>query len=243
LSIPLVFVEEKEKKGKVIISPSDAYHLKEVLRFREGDELYVSDGKRKFLATIISLSKGGGVAELVKEVKMPLQKGEILLFQALLKGKKMDFLVQKATELGVDYFYPTIFKRSVAKSRPQKLKRWKKIVKEACKQSGRHYLMEVNKPLSFSDALKVARDCEVLIAFSGKEKGANLSKVIKEGSRVALFFGPEGGFAGNELEEIKKYGGKIASLGPLILRAETATIAGVALASYFLGRNQFEGRS
>jgi 16S rRNA (uracil1498-N3)-methyltransferase len=237
LSIPLIFVQKSEKE-EATIDPSDAYHLKEVLRFEEGDKIFISDGERKFLAVIVSLTRDGGKVRKVKEVETPSLRGEILLFQALLKGKKMDFLVQKATELGVDYFYPTIFKRSVARPKTGKVERWERIVKEACKQSGRHYLMEVIPPLHLKEALERAGDCEALICFAEEEKGVDLSEHIKRGSRVALFFGPEGGFGEDELEMIKKAGGKIASLGPMILRAETATIAGVSLVSYLLGRMQ-----
>ncbi len=235
MSIPLIFTQKSEKE-EAAINSSDAYHLKEVLRLKEGDKIFISDGERKFLAVIVSLTRDGGKVRRVKEVETPSLRGEILLFQALLKGKKMDFLVQKATELGVDYFYPTIFKRSVAKPKVGKVERWERIVKEACKQSGRHYLMKITSPLHLKEALESAGDCETLICFAEGEKGVNLSEHIKRGSRVALFFGPEGGFEEDELEMIKKAGGKIASLGPLILRAETATIAGVSLVSYLLGR-------
>ncbi len=235
--IPLIFTQKSEKE-EAAINSSDAYHLKEVLRFKEGDKIFISDGERKFLAVIVSLSRNGGKVRRLKKVEMPSLKGEILLFQALLKGKKMDFLVQKATELGVDYFYPTIFKRGIAKPKGGKVERWERIVKEACKQSGRHYLMKISSPLHLKEALESVGDCETLICFAEGEKGVNLSEYIERNSRVALFFGPEGGFEENELEMIKKAGGKIVSLGPLILKAETATIAGVSLASYFLGRMQ-----
>ncbi len=237
MSIPLIFTPKSEKE-EAVIDPSDVYHLKEVLRFKEGDKVFISDGERKFLAVIVSLSKGYGKVRKVKEVKTPSLRGEILLFQALLKGKKMDFLVQKATELGVDYFYPTIFKRSVAKPKVGKVERWERIVKEACKQSGRHYLMKINPPLHLKEALESIGDCETLICFAEGERGVNLCECIRGDSRVALFFGPEGGFEEDELEMIKKAGGEITSLGPLILKAETATIAGVSLVSYLLGRTQ-----
>lgn len=235
MSTPLIFIQKSEEV-EAAVNPSDAYHLKEVLRLKKGDKIFISDGERKFLAVIVSLNKNSGRVRKLEEVKASSLKGEILLFQALLKGKKMDFLVQKATELGVDSFYPTIFRRSVAKPKVSKVERWERIVKEACKQSGRHYLMKISSPLRLKEALERAGDCEVLVCFAERGRSVDLSEHIREGSKVALFFGPEGGFEKNELEMMEKLGGKIASLGPLILRAETATIAGVSLVSYFLGR-------
>ena len=236
LSIPLIFAELK-KDGEAIIDSADARHLKEVLRFREGDIIFLSDGERKFEAVLLSLNRKGARAKVLKEIHLPLLPGKIALFQAALKGKNMDFVIQKATELGVDYFYPVITRRSIARPEDKKVERWKRVVREACKQSGRAKLMSVQRPLSLEEALEIAKEhYSRLVIFAENRRGEDLSRVIGRGLEVAVFLGPEGGWEKEEVEMVEREGGIPASLGLLTLRAETATIAGLALISYFLGR-------
>lgn len=211
---------------------TDVNHIKNVLRFKEGDELLISSGDNvdyschiqklgedKIIAAIDSKDEAG------KELP-----SKVYLFQGLPKGDKMEFIIQKMTELGVHSIIPVAMKRSVvkldSKKADSKVKRWNAIAESAAKQSKRSIIPEITEVMTFKEALKTASDMDVKLlpyeCADGMEKTKNIIEGLQGGESVAVFIGPEGGFDIEELELAKECGWEVITLGKRILRTETA---------------------
>lgn len=156
-------------------------------------------------------------------------KTRLVLYQGILKGPKMDFVLQKGTEIGISTFVPTVTERSVAGEPGEtKQRRHRTIVREAAEQSGRGRIPEVLPAMTLCEALHRARGT-VVIPWEG-ETETRLSSVSPfSGDTVSLFIGPEGGFSTVEIEAAKAAGATAVSLGPRILRAETAALVSASL--------------
>lgn len=162
---------------------------------------------------------------------------DIILVQGLLKGEKMDFVIQKATELGVSAIIPVSTVRSQLRE-TRKLPRWKKIAEEASRQSGRAKIPEIFESFSFKDIF----DIPVLISGKGiifweqgGEKLPALTSKLSNTDKIFLIIGPEGGFSEEEVLFASDKGFFTATLGSRILRAETASIAAVSIIQFALG--------
>ena len=182
---------------------------------------------------------GGKIIE--KRLSRTEPRTRITLYQALLKGSKFEFVLQKCTELGVATFVPTICDRCVvgnlADATSGKIMRWKRIVQEAAEQSGRGRLPPLHPPLLFGQACEQASGLSLMPW--EQEKSIGLQAALKGQTStenhppsVNLFIGPEGGFSDSEVEFALAYGIKPVSLGNRILRAETAAIAAVTAVLY-----------
>ena len=166
----------------------------------------------------------------------------VTLFQGLPKSDKMDLIVQKCVELGVDRIVPVSTKRAVvkldAKKEQTRLKRWNTISESAAKQSGRGVIPEVSGVMSFGKALEEAKKLDVLlIPYERAEHMAETRRVmgeIRPGQSVGIFIGPEGGFEESEVEEAVAAGAQAITLGRRILRTETAGLAVMAMLGYLL---------
>lgn len=220
---------------KAIITGDDAKHISTVLRMKQGDHIVLCDDCGMDHLCRISLCQKDFVESEVLDCKKndaePMV--EITLFQCLPKSDKMDFIVQKATELGAVRIVPTLSKRCVSrpdeKSAEKKVVRWQKIAEEAAKQSGRGRIPEISQLTDFRNAVSEYKSEGVGILFY--ECGGNkISQIIKSDmKKIGVFVGSEGGFEPEESLFAEKNGIALATLGKRILRCETAPIAALVL--------------
>lgn len=240
------FVEPEAIAGnRVSITGKDVNHIKNVLRMKEGEELAVSNGVdgKEYRCGILSLGEDEILCELrfVKEdaVELPVK---VYLFQGLPKADKMELIIQKAVELGVHEVIPVATKRAVvkldAKKEKSKLSRWQAIAEAAAKQSKRACIPQIANVMSFKEAIQKAGEMDVkLIPYEMAEDMSYTRDVIRKispGQSVAVFIGPEGGFAEEEIELAKSNGVSPITLGKRILRTETAGMTLLSILMYEL---------
>ena len=239
-----IFHPLEEHSSTVRITGEKAHYLATVLRCRAGDNIIMFGGKG---VSYKGLVKSAGKKEVLVEISETFPENtesplSIVLIQGLLKGEKMDLVVQKTTELGVKEIIPATTERSQVKE-TKKVSRWRKIAEEASRQSGRPAVPVIHELVSFRDLLSDAspyasyfKTCKCLLFW--EEGGPGLSQIKKrlEGPReLIMAIGPEGGFTRDEVEAAESKGFLIASLGNRILRAETAAIAATAIAQFLFG--------
>ncbi|MCM1298072.1 MAG: 16S rRNA (uracil(1498)-N(3))-methyltransferase [Firmicutes bacterium] len=220
---------------EVVISGEDAKHISAVLRMRKGDLAVVCDnGENDFLCRIVDLEKDRVKLETLERRKNEAEPSvNITLFQCLPKGDKMDFIVQKATELGAAMVVPTLSKRCVSrpdpKSSAKKIQRWQKIAEEAAKQSGRGKIPQILPLTDFATAAREYGKNGLGILFY-ECGGESLNGLIPpDAKEIGIFVGSEGGFEPEEAELALSCGIASATLGKRILRCETAPVAALAL--------------
>ena len=215
-----------------VLPLEEGRHLVEVLRARVGDRFTVFDERREALAEVVDL--GPPVRYRLLEERRPEREVgvEVVLYVALLKGDKLAEVVRAATELGATRIQPLITRHSVPKEMGEgKRKRLQAIAKEAAKQSGRLFIPEVHPPIPLKEVPEVAQG---LVAHVGAR--ALVREVLDPNRPLALAVGPEGGFAEEEVALLQGRGFTPVSLGRRILRAETAALALLALATAGEGR-------
>lgn len=233
------FVDESQKQGNTyLITDSDYNHIKNVLRMQKGDELVVSVNGKSDLCEIKSFKDETVVVKIIEEnYKNTELKTNIFLFQGLPKSDKMEFIIQKAVELGVDGVIPVEMNRCVVKldekKKNSKQTRWQTIAESAAKQSKRNTVPTVFDVLSYKDALEKANELDMLIVPYENENGMVETKRVLDElcncSSVGILIGPEGGFDEKEIDLAKQFGGRIISLGKRILRTETAAITAISM--------------
>lgn len=235
--MPRFFVDSVSG-DKISIRGNDAYHIGRSLRMRLGDVITVCADRVEYRAKILSISDKEVVCDVLSAEESANEPTvNVVLYQALPKSDKMDLIVQKAVELGVYKIVPVITARCV--SRPAKsgyekrVERYNKIALEAAKQSGRGYVPEVTNFISFDECIAELKECDE--SFMCYEKGGvSLSKTglsdAAEGVKtIGLFIGCEGGFETHEAESCSLAGVTVVSLGPRILRCETAPLAALSV--------------
>ena len=242
------FVEPNQinlQDKKVIILGSDVKHIKNVLRMKPGEELSVSNGQdgREYRCGIVELSEECVICELrfIKEDNVELPSG-IYLFQGLPKSDKMEWIIQKAVELGVREVIPVATKRCVVeldeKKAASKTARWQGIAEAAAKQSKRGIVPTVSNVMGFREAIRKASDMDVrLIPYElaeGMERTREIFEALQPGQDVAIFIGPEGGFEESEIQYARENGVEPITLGKRILRTETAGMTVLAWLGYIL---------
>ena len=211
---------------------SDVNHIKNVFRFKEGDKLLISSGDNvDYECSIASMSDEYIRADILSKDEQGKElPSRIILFQGLPKADKMEFIIQKAVELGAYSVVPVAMKRSVvkldAKKAKAKVERWNGIALSAAKQSKRSIQPEVTEVMTFKQALEYAGKLDKLLlpyeCAEGMEKTRKVIEEIGHGESVGIFIGPEGGFDRSELDEAVNAGCEIITLGKRILRTETA---------------------
>jgi len=223
--------------NQISITADKARYLASVLRCKEGDELVIFNGAGDCFKTEISKAgKKEVIADVLEKFPCNLESPvNITLVQSLLKGEKMDLVIQKTTELGVREIVPVITERSQLRE-TRKVIRWQKIAEEASRQSGRTIIPVVHEPVSFQDIF-TGNDIKGFIFYEEGDLRLSdaVSSFILHPSSLFIVIGPEGGFTKEEVELAKEKGLVAASLGKRILRAETAAIAAVTLVQYALG--------
>lgn len=213
----------------------DVNHIKNVLRLKTGDEITVSDGNGTDYICNISSIDTTVIAEIVDVIRNASELStKIILFQGMPKSDKLEFIIQKAVELGVSEIIPVITSRTVVKIEPKKaekkLQRYNSIAMAAAKQSGRGIIPEVKDFMTYKEAVKYAsNNLDMSIIPYEEAKGIDYSreiiKSIKGKGSLGIFIGPEGGFAKEEVELAIENEFKCITLGNRILRTETAGLA------------------
>lgn len=234
---------ENVVEGRFHLGPAESHHLAVVLRKKAGNEVRLFDGVNRSFRARLDVVKPERVAGVILAEdaggRVPYR---LRLFQGLPKGDKLEWILEKMTELGAAEIIPVQTERSVAQVPAdrveRKMERWRKIVLAAAKQCGRTVLPEVGVPVNLDRALAACGANDLtLIPWEGEE---TLSlKAALRGARPAgainLFIGPEGGFSPSEVERARSRGALPVTLGPLILRSETAGLAAAAGVLYELG--------
>ena len=233
-------IGEKE----IVITGADVNHIRNVLRMRADEEVLIADGQgAEYRCKLTDLGENEVRAQILWKLDGNAELASaITLFQGLPKSDKMDLIVQKCVELGVDRIVPVSTKRAVvkldAKKEQTRLKRWNTISESAAKQSGRGVIPEVSGVMSFGKALEEAKKLDVLlIPYERAEHMTETRRVmgeIRPGQSVGIFIGPEGGFEESEVEEAVAAGAQAITLGRRILRTETAGLAVMAMLGYLL---------
>ena len=240
------FVEPSQIQGnKIIITGKDVNHIKNVLRMKPGEEIAVSNGLdgKEYHCGIAEWYEDRIVCDLffVKGEGVELAS-KIYLFQGLPKADKMELIIQKAVELGVYEIIPVASKRAVvkldAKKAESKLIRWQAIAEAAAKQSKRGIIPKIKEVMSFQEAVAYSSCAQVKIIpyelAQGMERTKEIISGIRPGEPVAVFIGPEGGFAEEEIEMAMQAGIEPVTLGRRILRTETAGMAVLSVIMYHL---------
>lgn len=221
------------------VGGSAANHIMRVLRMREGDVITLFDGRGgEYGARITGFRKDGVDVQVLEhravERESPL---DLTLIQGVSRGERMDWVMQKATELGVRRILPALTERTVVRLDPRqsekKLQHWRGVVIAACEQCGRNRVPEVAAPLPLHEALRaVEPDCtRVLLSPEASLSARDLASPTK----VALLIGPEGGLAEHEQQSAIRAGFEPVRLGPRILRTETAAVAALAALQHTFG--------
>lgn len=239
-----LFVEFSLKdKTELVLDEENSRYLSQVLRMRVDEELVVVDNSRiEYICAISQITK--------KEVTLSIRSSslncteapyDVTLFQSVSKGERMDYTIQKTTELGVKEIYPVLSERVIVKLSGKdvsgKIDRWQKISLEAARQSHRGMVPTIKEPIEFEDALKLAKDEFDLVLFPWEEESENgIKEALKSfsGKKIAVFVGPEGGYSTEEASKAVSYGAKSVTLGPRILRTETAGAAVLSMLIYEL---------
>jgi len=240
------FVDKKQITNNIIeIINEDVNHIKNVLRLEIDTLIQISDGEKNYISKISKIEKDIVICEIVEEIENKNEANvKIDIFQGLPKSDKMEYIIQKCTELGVNEYFPVSMKRSIVKlsgkDEQKKIERWQKIIEGAAKQSGRDIVPKVNNIKNINNVCEIIKNYDIfIVTYELEEKESlkailvNLNKKIE--SKIAVLIGPEGGIEEDEIELLKKNGAKVVSLGKRILRTETVALAVSSIIMYEYG--------
>lgn len=236
--MPWFFTDEEINSKKFNIDGETARHISKSLRMKRGEKLTLVTPERIQHDCEIS-GVSGDIVSVDVLSSLPCEnepETEVTLYQALPKGDKFEFIIQKCVELGVSKIVPVISARCISrpdkKSLAKKLIRWQKIAKEAAQQSRRGIIPEISEALSFKQAVESCKENDVNLIFY-EMGGKSIKKLLSNHpKRVGFFIGSEGGFEESEIETALNNGIETATLGKRILRAETAPIAALSIIMY-----------
>jgi 16S rRNA (uracil1498-N3)-methyltransferase len=220
------------------ITGTEAHHITRVMRHKQGDMLYVTDGEGNEFQTMLKSFENKSVdASIINRTRKAREtKTNVTLAQSIIKGNHMDFIIEKATELGVQEIIPVITERTIARVSVNKIDRYQKLILAAMKSSTRTRLPYITKPVSFEKLLETTASYDLALLAWEDEKHNRLSNVLSNDflNKVLLIIGPEGGFTEKEVTKAKAYGVKCFTMGPRRLRAETAAVSALSLLLYEL---------
>lgn len=232
------------KDNRVLIRGTAVHQIRDVLRMKPGDEIILLDNSGSaFQASLVTVDRDTVRARIMNQWALNTEpQTRITLYQGMLKGQKFDWVLQKGTEIGVTSFVPVLSARCIISTlndvSDARAERWERIVIEAAEQSGRAVLPSLSNATLFLHACEEAgRNGLALIPWEGEQsKGLREAlQVIPQPREVSVFIGPEGGFTEEEIVTAKEHNVIPVSLGPRILRAETAGLAAVSAILYELG--------
>ncbi len=241
-----VDTSQVDKINKSIdILGEDVKHIKRVLRLKVGQELEICDGAGNDYNVVIREMDEDYIRTAIRACD--LSKGEsnikITLYQGLPKSTKMDMIIQKCTELGIYSIVPihterTIVKLDNEKTEAKKLDRWQRIAYESAKQSKRARIPKIESVKGFANAMEILKDNDLNIIAYEQEKARGLRSILINHttvSKIGILIGPEGGFEEGEILQAREKGAIPFTLGPRILRTETAGFASLTIVMYVLG--------
>lgn len=232
-------------RENVVFKPEAVAHVR-ALRLSSGDPIILTDGNgRAYRARLTSVGSGQVKAEVLEKFEKGVEPSlEIVLFAGISKGEKMERIVRQSVELGVKKIVPVLTERTVIRGvdgekGKKKTWRWQNIATAAALQCRRSFVPAVLPPLNFAAALELMRESDLVIVPWEEEKRLGLHSLaenIKNPSAVGVFTGPEGGISTSEMEKLKTLPQAFAiTLGPRILRAETAPLAVLSIIMYLWG--------
>ena len=221
--------------GRVTFSPEQSHQLQSVLRLRPGDTVRVFDGQRpRDLVVRLDDARHGVVEGDRAQALEP--RTRLIVYPALLQRDKFETVLQKLTEIGATGIVPVVTARSLVRERPdeRRLQRWRSILREATEQSGRGVIPTLGPALAFNAAVAAAEGTR-LMAYEGERRHDVRAALRTRPEKVSLFVGPEGGYDLAEAECARRAGAALVTLGPRVLRTETASPLLAALVLYELG--------
>ena len=231
---------------RLILGQEEAHHCTRVLRHEVGDRVSVFNGMgAEASAEIVELRSGEVVLKTLSAQKSAPFEAEIAIGQAIPKGKNMDLIVQKATELGASAIYPLISERTIirltADEAEKRREKWQRVALEACKQSGQNWLPEVATPVSPADFFNGSlKRYQLKLVASLEPDARDLRSLLAERDgdappeKAIVLIGPEGDFTPAEVNGAKGAGCQPLGLGPIVLRTETAAIHALSILGYEL---------
>ena len=251
--MPKFFVKDEQiNENKIIIQGQDVNHIKKVLRAKIGDELQIcnSENGDNFLCDIESINDKDIVCNIKEKLKEQVESNiQVTIFQGLPKADKMEYIIQKAVELGVYDITPVEMKRCVVKlnekDKNKKQLRWQTISEVAAKQSGRDIIPKINNIINIKNLCNLIENYDiVLVAYENETENTLREQLItiKEGFdtrqkdkiKIGVVIGPEGGLENQDVEILKENGVKIITLGKRILRTETVALNVLSIIMYEL---------
>jgi 16S rRNA (uracil1498-N3)-methyltransferase len=240
--MPRVYIPPEMITGDAIpLKRREARYILTVLRLGPGDEVTVFDGEGREYRTELSEDYDAGMYLAIQEELSPQRESplRIMLGQALLKGDRMKFVIQKTTELGVDRIIPLLTSRSVpvveGERESLKRERWRRIAQESAKQSGRTVVPEVEAIHELGDFLAQGEGAKVMLWEEEPTPLREVAKTIDPHAGITLLIGPEGGFSEAEVSAAQDQGFLVAGLGQRVLRAETATLSVLTIIQHLFG--------
>ena len=216
----------------VTLGPDLAHRLGRVLRLKRGDHVLLSEGgARDYEVQLTGVSPYAVTGIVIAEHPAPPEPAvTLVLYQSLIRANRFDLVLEKGTEIGVSRFVPVIAARSQTQGNGEPASprggRWERVVIEAAEQCGRGRLPSVDPPRPFEDAVRQARGLKLLL-FEGERRlgiSTHLRGLSRRPDVISIFIGPEGGFEDSEVALAREAGAEIVSLGPRVLRSETAGI-------------------
>src|SRR5205809_2768972 len=238
---------ENWNRDALVLRDGEAHHARDVLRMKRGDRAVLFNGQgREITAEIVDLAKDEIQLRKLTESETPPLRCRITLGQAVPKGKNMDLIVQKAVEIGAAEIAPLISERTIVdldkKEAEQKKAKWQQIAIEAAKQCGQNWLPQVNAPRKLKDFFSDAGNFDLRLIGSLQPDAIHFKKILGDYTdqhrdrpkSVLMLVGPEGDFTPAELALAKTHGCLPITLGPIILRVETAAIYCLSVLSYEL---------
>jgi 16S rRNA (uracil1498-N3)-methyltransferase len=239
------YAPPEQVEGPVVsLSGEESHHLSRVLRLKPGDTVFVFDGRGvERECEITEIKSNSARLRVIRVLEDAVESpSRLTLAQAVARGEKFDLIVQKATELGVSRIVPLSSDHSDVKlsseQAEKRLERWRRISLEALKQCGRRRLVELTPLLTVGEFIEAALASSERILVFSERGGSSIASALKEAlgaSSVSALVGPEGGWSGEELGMMEARGCKFVTLGPRVLRAETAAIAAISLLQHLTG--------
>lgn len=229
------YFSNHKENNSYLLSQDDSYHIEKVMRMKIGDKVEVVDNKETFQCEIECFHPVKVKIIEKLEENNELEK-KVIVVQSLVNENKMDFILQKGTELGAYSFYGFKAHNSVVKENDKsdkKIVRWQKIVKEASEQSKRNIIPQIKGIVDLNELCKLKADLKILLSVNEKTK--SIKKILQDNKScdtMIVMIGPEGGFTDFEEEKLMACGFVRASLGKRVLRTETASLAFLAFINY-----------
>ncbi len=236
------FFCENIKKGKNLLSQQESHHLKNVMRLKPNDNIEIFDGKGNFAKAVVTdLTRKTVSIEAFELQNIPCRKkSRIVLAPSPPKGKRLDIILEKCTELGADHINLVNYQRTVKQAKANALSRYRKTMISAAKQSSTHFLPEITGPFTLAQSLDhLKKQYTNTRIFFGCQSGSYLNENnLDKNCDYIIFIGPEGGFTKDETELLKQNNASPICLADNILRIETAVIASAAVFANIRQKNQ-----